>query len=83
MGQVYRCYGKLISFYKTIKTITNRVRTLASIIIQKQGSLKDYLKNLYETIIKVNMLECKGKDLMFLKIITECISCGNTTNSNT
>jgi len=83
MSQVYRCHGKLISFYKTIKTITNRVRKLASIFIQKQGDLKDYLNNLYETIINVNMLECKGEDPMFLKIITECISCGNRTNSNT
>lgn len=60
---------------KTIETITNRVRKFASIFIQKQGSLKDCLNNFYETIINVNMLECKGEDPMFLKIITECISC--------
>jgi hypothetical protein len=83
MSQVYRCHGKLISFYKTIKTITNRVRKFASIFIQKQGSLKDCLNNLYETIVNVNMLECKSEDPMFLKIIIDCLSYGNRTNSNT
>ena len=74
IGQAYRCYKKVISYYKATRTVLNHTGKLATAIIHKNCSLKEILRKIYKTFTRQNLLETKGKDQEHYAIIKTYIA---------
>jgi len=80
---LYRLNGKPSSFYKATKFFVNRVRTLADILVHKDGRLMTFLSRLYNVISRVNILETRKGEPTYFSIIQSCVTSEDLVKSTT